>query len=103
MPTNNSEHFLEEIKRLDFENKKYIQLLNDLGMNNVIQTEYKENTIFLQNMIYEKEMLISVQKKKLDEYKKQLEVTQYFIFLYVFFKFLFIRYYALEECLSINL
>ena len=80
MPTNNSEHFLEEIKRLDFENKKYIQLLNDLGMNNVIQTEYKENTIFLQNMIYEKEMLISVQKKKLDEYKKQLEVNSIFYF-----------------------
>ena len=65
MPTNKSDHFLEEIKRLDFENKKYMQLLNDVGMNNGILSEDKDNAIFLQNIINEKEILINLQKKKL--------------------------------------
>ena len=51
MPTNKSDNFLEEIKRLDFENKKYMQLLNDVGMNNGILSEDKDNAIFLQNII----------------------------------------------------
>ena len=78
MPTNKSDHFLEEIKRLDFENKKYMQLLNDVGMNNGILSEDQDNAIFLQNIINEKEILINLQKKKLDDYKRQLEVNSIF-------------------------
>ena len=73
--TNNSDHQLyEEIKRLNYENKKQISILNDF--QNLDHVDAQTILVQYNKIILERDQIIDSQQKKIEYYKKQMEVIK---------------------------
>lgn len=73
--TNKSDHQLyEEIKRLNYENKKQISILNDF--QNLDHVDAQTISVQYNKIIHERDQMIDSQQKKIEYYKNQMEVIK---------------------------